>query len=146
IFENGGGISLTGEGSSLDLQNSEIRNNGDGIDLLFANAHIANSTIAENAGTGIHVHRSGLEVINSTISGNVSDGRAGGVDIGFLSGVTLTNVTIAGNRADKDNSLGADQSGGGIYLDPQVGLILRNSIVANNLTGSGANEQYSDLT
>jgi hypothetical protein len=89
---------------------------------------LENSLVANNEGTigpgGIDSEGSNLVVINSTVTGNIGGG------IGLSGSATIRNVTITGN------------SGGGLLLGT-AGVILRNSIIANN-TNDGSTPPRSN--
>lgn len=96
---------------------------------------IYNSTISGNAaadGGGIENYGS-LTILNSTISGNTAVGFGGGID-NWRGTLTLSSSTVNENAA---------QNGGGIYNSPDASLLLRNSIVANSLSGGDC---VSDVT
>ncbi len=138
---NGGGIRLTNN-STLTLQNAAVSGNSAGDDgggiffddngTLIAN----NSTISDNVavtgdGGGINFDENGtLTIQDSIISGNTAgDGglfdHGGGVYFRDNATATLTNVTVSNNVAN-----GGD--GGGIRVDNNGLLTVRNSIISGN--------------
>jgi hypothetical protein len=124
---SGGGISSTG---NLTLDRVAVENNsGSGITSSAGTLVVANSTIANNAGAsnggGLTITGGATTITNSTISGNSVIAVGGGIF--FQNGsLQVINSTITANRA---------WVGSGIYsLQP---ALLHNTIVANNLAGSG---------
>ena len=125
----------------LVIERSTIRGNGRvGVQLLGgARAHIVDSLIAENGGTGIQ-HSGGiwcvggstttteLSLTNSTISGN--NGSLGGAWLGEGCNATLKNVTIAGNTV---NAATVVNSAAGLTATARASVRLANSIVADNV-------------
>ena len=159
IYENvaneGGGVYFTG-GSLTVLRSSITDNEATGSSGTYGGIYagyaeeliIDSSTIARNEAIyvgGIGVLNTESAITNSTISSNVAaDGYGGGLfyysDVAVPT--TLTNVTIADNDA-------GSHLGGGIYVEPNYGnaieIVLRNSIVADNVNSGGADDVYGDL-
>ncbi len=127
-----GGIYSTNTGT-LNIANSTFSGNsaaqwGGGI-YNCSMLTIANSTFSGNsafwAGGILNCNTGTLNVANSTFSGN-SAGRWGG-GIYNDSTLTITNSTFSGNSAA--------QWGGGIYNGYSGPATLRNTIVANSVSG-----------
>lgn len=132
-----GGIYLLGP-STLTLAESQIIDNtGPGLYLRSGvSATVRNSQISGNtndsAGGGIFSQGT-LEVINSTISGNRTTVNGGGIHVS--GGVTrFYNVTVAANTADSDAT--SSTSGGGVSVQGDALLQVRNSIIADNIDAS----------
>jgi predicted outer membrane repeat protein len=131
-----GGIDVSGEGS-LTLDTTTLSgNSGIGGGAFWAAGTVRASLVSGNTasfGGGIAVPFGRvLDVTNSTVSGNtvVSDG--GGIYCGGT--LSLSNVTVADNVADVDESSAGN--GGGIF-NLLGTVILRNTIVAANADRGG---------
>lgn len=110
---------------------------GAGITTQGDSTTIVDSTIARNSamanGGGIVAFSGALTMRNSTISSNRADASGGGISTEGSATVDLRNVTLTGNVADDDQTLGGD--GGGIYRFSGT-VTIRNSIVAGNQDAS----------
>ncbi len=129
--------------SGLTMSNGNVDggfpgNLGGGI-LTEGTLTVTNSTISGNTATvsggGICVLLGTLTVNSSIIAGNNATSGGG---IYNLSGLTLDNSTVSGNRTRGGvaNSSGGD--GGGIYNNAGASAFLNNSTINNNITGDGA--------
>lgn len=155
----GGGV-YNQEGT-LNITNSTVGENnagfGGGISSIAVNiaamttvnnSAIVNNTAAEYpGGGGIGNYTGGaanavFNLNNSTVSGNTA-GVGGGIsNSAGDSGNAVINInfsTVAANSALRSN--GQDGAGGGIYNEGQIGtgisvVNLKNSVVANNITGT----------
>src|SRR5262249_36629713 len=78
-------------------------------------------------------------VLDSTISGNNSQKNGAGISAQASSSTTLVNTTIVNNRADSDNNGSGDAA-----IQALGTFVLRNTIVAGNVRGSGTTA--SDLS
>jgi hypothetical protein len=125
--------------------------NGGGLANEGGTATVISSTISGNATLGLRaagggIHNSGaagtITVINSTISGNVATGNGGGIQNTGGATLTIDNSTVVNNRANTDGSDGF--AGGGLHVFSGTAT-LRNTIVAGNRQGAGANDQPSDV-
>lgn len=142
----GGGISNFADtgNATLTINNSMISGNSAGIGggiSNFTNTGTATLTISNSTITGNRVVSDGggvcnysspgnaiLTISNSTVSGNAADGSGGGISNFSLSdGGTLriNNSTISANISG---------TSGGINNTGYVPVILRSTIVANNIT------------
>jgi len=136
-YTYGGGIRNR---SFLTLENCTVNNNyaggeGGGISnggvLTIVKSTISDNTAAQGGGIATSGGSDITNVTNSTISGNTAAVRGGGI-YNYYGGGTLTNVTIAYNKAPGN-------AGGGIYQysdSRYPGATLRNTIVAHNLGGN----------
>ncbi len=148
--ENGGGILVTGVGSFLEIDFSEVFGNtasvlatlggrGGGIRIEFgATAEIDGASIrnniSSNPGAGISVNQAGLTLKNTTITtNNVTGGSGGGITIqndtssGILPELKyaiLNNVTIA----DNDSTSGA----GGMMNFGDINPTVSNTVFSGN--------------
>jgi len=148
ILNDHGTLTLTNmtiSGSTASLGGG-IYNNGNAgtASLTITSSTLSGNTATTNggaiysdglgAGTGIIVLK------NSTISGNKANGQGGGILIlgsTASSTLTTTNVTIASNTADFDDTSASD-NGGGLFVGSGPVVTLRNTIVASNFRGTAS--------
>jgi hypothetical protein len=140
----GGGLDLSG-GGSMTIVNSTISGNtsagyGGGLGVYSAagTVNLTNSSVVSNtalSGGGLwDKNDPNLHVRGSTISGNSAVGGFGGglytINVSSLSGMTISNTTIAGNVA---------VYGGGMILNGDTGTLQMRAatITGNSATGSG---------
>lgn len=128
-------------GEALTITDSRIDNNpglGLFVNSIDATATLRNSVISQNVNNGSSSNGGGVagsgafELINVTVSGNSTRGSGGGLYLGGSAG--LYNVTVISNTADSDANETGD--GGGISVVSGATLLIRNSIIANNLDAS----------
>ncbi|MFB2935918.1 DUF4347 domain-containing protein [Aerosakkonemataceae cyanobacterium BLCC-F154] len=129
----GGGIFI-GEGSTLNLTNSNISHNEASIGGGIGNSgilNLTNSTVSGNlASWGGGIYNTGIiNLINSTISGNTALADGGGINNDFIGNnnvgtANLINVTVANNSANN--------SGAGLFNAANANFNLANTIIANN--------------
>jgi CSLREA domain-containing protein len=120
--QSGGGIQSAG-GSSLTIDRSTIS---------------GNHSLDGNGG-GVHIDAmTPLMITNSTISSNSAAVNGGGIYDSAGGSVSISDATIAGNRADDDAMLGGD--GGGVSTVGGSTLTLRRTVVAGNSDASPGNE------
>src|SRR5829696_8311571 len=118
--------------SGLTIRNGRTRSSGGGIRNEGA-LNLSNATVAGNETTGSFgggIANSGTAVMsltNVTLSGNRAEGDGGAIDQGLGGQANLNNVTITGNTADTDGD-----AGGGGGLVAKGTLNLRNTIIAGN--------------
>ena len=104
-----------------------IRNNGDLT--LLRTILTGNSSVAGSVGSGLggaivsDGTNPSLTIVDSTISNNTAQGAGGGIAAG--GDVTLTNVTVSGNRTTAD-------LGGGVYFFTSIRGTVNNSTIAGN--------------
>jgi hypothetical protein len=156
--------------------NSATNSGGGGIDNYHGTVSISSSTFSENdapSGGGIDNIEGTLTVSASTFSGNSSSDSGGGIKNQFGT-VTVSNSTFVGNSATNGggiyNLFGSQSnvtvsnstfsgnsatSGSGIYNLSTGVATLKNSIIANSITGNschgaitdgGGNLSYPDTT
>ncbi len=139
----GGGLYVDQAGS-LTVINSTISGNsasasGGGI-YCDSTTTITTSTISGNSasasGGGIYSNGLSVTITTSTISGNSASVSGGGIYCAFGDSFIISSSTIGGNNASV--------SGGGIYAD--TGMLLTNSIVAYNYSGTSGSYAYTDIT
>jgi CSLREA domain-containing protein len=110
-----------------------VRNEGT---LNLSNLTVrANETTASYGGGIANAGMATMSLTNVTITGNRAEGDGGGIDQGLGGLANLNNVTITGNTADTDGDAGG---GGGVLvapgtiLEPEGTFNLRNTIIAGN--------------
>lgn len=123
----GGGI--LNEGAKLWVSNSSLYNNHAGYGGALANTYAGQ-----------------VYLVNSTLSTNKSEFDGGAIhnfnaEAPHNATVTLSNVTIVGNRAAKSLEKG---KGGGIYTSSGDTVTVRNSIVAKNQRSITSNYILAD--
>jgi hypothetical protein len=128
----GGGIANSG---TLTVMGSTVSGNtsnyyGGGI-AGYGTLTVMGSTVSGNYGGGITHGGGTLTVMGSTVSGNTSAGfgYAGGIQTSGTS-VTLTNVTVTGNRTI--------YYGGGLYIFSSSSVTLTNVTVTGNRANQGS--------
>jgi CSLREA domain-containing protein len=110
-----------------------IRNEGN-LDLSGVTV-TGNETTASFGGGIANSGTATMSLTNVTISGNRAEGDGGGIDQGLGGLANLSNVTIAGNTADTDGDAGG---GGGVLvapgtvLNPEGTFNFRNTVIAGN--------------
>jgi hypothetical protein len=119
---------------SVELNRVNIRNAGNVAGGILtrgnSNLTLTNSALFGNSGGGLNNTGSGvIDITNSTISGNSSAGGGGIYTNGGA--ILLANVTITGNS-------GATFGGGGIRVDEEAVLVMKNTILAGNTGSPGA--------
>ncbi len=131
--------------SSVVIENSTIK----GTDFLHfiaigveasgsSSVTLRNSKVAGNLGGGIWADGSAtVDAVNCFITGNYFDNNGAGISAHESSHVRIANCTISGNSAyDLNRGLG----GGGIAAFEGTQLHVVNSIVWNNRTHNGVND------
>ena len=118
--ESGGGVANAG---SATIERTSFLGNG------------SSSSGAAGFGGGAVFNTGTLAISNSTLSQNSAEQHGGGL---YAKGGTteLVHVTITDNRANRAG-LSGGTLGGGITAEVSPGVVLRSSIVAGNLSGTG---------
>jgi predicted outer membrane repeat protein len=138
----GGLVSVSGSPTLANLRFLGNRASADGAGVfllsgsepIMRNVEFSSNSAGRDGGAAA-VFDSAPTMLNATFSGNEAGRRGGGLwsNRAFVSPgdgtPTLINASLAGNRAG--------DSGGAIYSAGDSGPRLRNSIVWNNLDGSG---------
>jgi predicted outer membrane repeat protein len=170
---NYGTLNLT----NTTLSNNKATNNGGGLYNDSGNVNIINSQFLSNVisgttGTGgaIYVNTGASAIITaSLISSNTAASNGGGIY--SLATLSLTNVTLSGNRANSNGGGGIYQDGGtatlnfvsvvsntaaafggGVYKQGLGTMTLRNTLLANNtfncdgVVGSAGHNLSSDTS
>ena len=126
--------------SGLTIRNGRTSMSGGGIrnegNLVMSNATVSGNETTASYGGGIaNSGPATMSLTNVTISGNRAEGDGGGIDQGLGGMANLNNVTISGNTADTDGDAGG---GGGVLvapgtiLNPEGTFNFRNTIIAGN--------------
>jgi len=123
----GGGVSNSGPGATLNIIDSAVLNNSSGSD-----------------GGGIYNESGTVNIANSIVYGNRADDDGAGIYSAFGT-VNATSLTVSRNTADHDND--GTGSGGGFY---QYGSTfkLKGTIVAENFDtpgNAGPSASHPDL-
>lgn len=142
----GGGMFNLGGNASPELTNVTFRANtalfGGGM-FNFENASptltnvIFTGNTANRLGGGMFVENSSLTLKNVLFFGNESLDGAGGLVCSVNCTTSLMNVTIRSNNAENGN-------GGGLMVEEDSELILRNTIVWGNFADNFGDEIYTD--
>ena len=138
-FWKGGGGVYSGDGSTLVLRDTVVRDNltqlvdGGGVYAFFnAQVTIERSTIsgnvAGNVGGGIR-SLGQVTVVNSTLSGNTATAWFGGAVFHTDGAMSLVNATVTGNVS---NPSGPAALFVGTFTAAGASLSLANSVVAHN--------------
>jgi CSLREA domain-containing protein len=126
-----GGGNLTASG--ITITNGRTTSSGGGIRnegaLNLSNATVAGNETTASFGGGIaNSGTATMSLTNVTLSGNRAEGDGGGIDQGIGGLLDLNHVTIAGNTTDISGDTGG---GGGIYNAGGT-INLRSTIIARN--------------
>lgn len=138
----GGGLSVT-DGAQVTLRDVTVTDNKlSGVNL-------------SGQGGGIYVGCSGpyiptsLTMVRTTVSGNTvrtttvsQDASGGGIHVGGCGTATITNSTIAGNKA---TATAARAYGGGITVDGAA-TITHTTIVGNTASDGGSSSSSADTS
>ncbi len=137
---NGGAIDGQNRQVRMEIVNSIFTDNsadghGGGIasrgEIIVSRSTITNNRTQEGGGGGIDNASNGnLTVINSTFWSNNANSEGGAILNGDEGSATIIASTIAGNSAMK---------GGGISNEDDASISIKNSIVAESLSGDDCN-------
>jgi hypothetical protein len=127
-------------GAFLELSDSSVvRNRGGGIGAgLGAAVTITNSVVARNRGGGIVFSGPSMAILNSTVIGNragcspPSSSCSGGIGVGGVGTIDLTNTIVWGNTAGNDGADNLTNAGATVNID-------------HSDLGPGVNGGYNDL-
>lgn len=125
-----GGALLSGMSTSVEIERTTVAGN---------RAEQSGGTGGQVGGLGVSDYTGTVSIINSTFSGNEADGSAGGLRLAPLggAGAELLHVTVASNRAAKTYGTPGEQGGGLHVVSDLAPTVLRNTLVADNLGGTG---------
>lgn len=122
-------VTLNGGNGNMTIRNSTLSNNTGGTNgggMSVTNA----GTVVASTGT--------FNITNSTVSGNTTRANGGGINLeqptANVITMNLNFATVANNTANSDNA--GTEAGGGIFRLAGT-LNLKNSLVADNLVGTG---------
>jgi hypothetical protein len=125
----GGGIYNMGR---ITLTDSIISDNAESGIVNYLQLTSSGCTISGNSRGGLQARNGDAQVVNSTFSGNSAD-QGGGILVQTNAFLELTSVTITGNAA---NGTGAAQGGGGLAVVGAGRAILRNTLIAGNVSAT----------
>ena len=137
FWQGGGGI-YSGDGATLNLIDSTVKDNfsgwtGGGVYSFFnTTTNVVRSTISGNTATDVGGGMRTLGTVNvdnSTLSGNTSTPWHGGAMFITDGVATITNSTVTGNTAPGGTAGGLFV---GTFTEASATLNLQNTIVANN--------------
>jgi CSLREA domain-containing protein len=119
--------------SGFTIRNGRIGQSGGGIrnegNLNLLNATVVGNETTASFGGGIaNAGTATMSLTNVTVSGNRSEGDGGGIDQGVGGQANLNQVTISGNTTD----ISGDTGGGGGIFNNFGTVNLRNTIIARN--------------
>jgi hypothetical protein len=121
-------LGIDNESGTVTVGNSTVVGNGGGISN-GGTLMVSNSTLSGNSGNNGGIYNVGtLTVSNSTLSGNSAAGSGGGIYNNGTLPVTLTSVTLTGNRG---NLAGGSYHGGGLFV-AYGAPVLHNTLIAGN--------------
>jgi CSLREA domain-containing protein len=137
VIQVRGAGNLTGSGFTIrngriDQSGGGIRNEGN-LNLLNATV-VGNETTASYGGGIANAEAATMSLTNVTVSGNRSEGDGGGINQGRSAQANLNHVTISGNTTD----ISGDTGGGGGIFNNFGTVNLRNTIVARNHDNTAA--------
>ena len=125
--------------------------NNQRVILINGNVTISGVTITGgvngSGGTGIQIGNNQvamtLQLIDSAVSGNAattgSNGFGGGIMVGGLATLVMTNTTVSDNRVQGGDGTGA---GAGVYVDANGRAELRNSTISGNTAELGSSPGF----
>jgi CSLREA domain-containing protein len=125
--------------SGFTIRNGRIGQSGGGIrnegNLTLLNATVAGNETTASFGGGIaNAGTATMSLTNVTVSGNRSEGDGAGIDQGEGGQANLNHVTISDNTAD----ISGDTGGGGGIFNNFGTVNLRNTIIARNHDNTAA--------
>jgi hypothetical protein len=165
---SGGGVWNAGSTTSThDTYSANTAATGGGIANAFGGSlSMSDSVVSTNSstGTGGGIDNTGsLTALDSTVGTNTAATTGGGIDEEFGGSLSMTNVTVAANSAGSGGGIAADGpftainvtiadnsgsdtgAGGGLDLVTGGTATLYNTIVGDNVLGSGVNSVPSDI-
>lgn len=125
--------------SGFTIRNGRISQSGAGI-RNEGNLDLSNAAVIANESTGSFgggIANSGtatMSLTNVTVSGNRAESDGGGIDQGVGGLLNLVNVTLTGNLTDTSG----DTGGGGGIFNAGGAINLRNTIIARNRDNTSA--------
>lgn len=148
--ETGGGIYTSSNKENLFqgvlISNNSAGNGGGMYTATSGNFIIQDSAFINNSATNgnggaIYNNINHRNILNTTFSGNQATNHGGAIytKAGIID---LSNVTITENTCNSDNTSQGGQ-GGGIFIETDSKLNIRNSIVAGNIDIKGGAFDFS---
>src|SRR5918992_1242998 len=151
-LEEGGGIDNQGSDEFVVEDSTIMRNtayDGGGVtnrpDALsrFVNVTLWDNR-AKNWGGGFdHESDADTELVNTTMSGNVALVAGGGVFVDADGGLRVMNSTITQNLAPAGSGVGKPVESINFPIEPSMGAIFRNTIVAGNRLSADCNGAWA---
>lgn len=137
ITENQGIGIKTMSGSTLTVNNSLISGNEVGGIEGAGGLSVSNSTIADNIGTGVSWFNGVVTLTNVTVSSN-QDNDSGGIKFNS-SNATILNSTITNNGSSPAGNVG------GLKIENDATVNLKNTIIADNLSSNVADDVSGEV-
>ncbi len=123
--ENGGGIANAADGA-LRIEKT----------LIWDNRALQRTSDDTGLGGGVYSLGDAKALYeNVTISGNIAQVRGGGIYVDADAPVVVTSTTIAHNSSPIASGVGGEIGSPNVPIQPSAGVILRNTIVADNELG-----------
>ena len=120
--ENGGGIANAADGA-LRVEKT----------LIWDNRALQRTNDDTGLGGGVYSLGDASALYeNVTIAGNIAQVRGGGLYVDADAPVVVTSTTIAHNSAPIASGVGGEIGSPNVPIQPSAGVILRNTIVADN--------------
>ncbi len=112
------------------------------VDSAGASVNVTNSSFVNNTATrdggAIEMRAATVNISNSTFAGNTANNNGGAIDVFAGAFLTLSNSTIAFNKADADGVGGG--TGGGLFLAAGTTNDIVSSVIAKNTVGTIGNQ------
>src|ERR671915_414415 len=151
-LEEGGGIDNQGSDEFVVEDSTIMRNtafDGGGItNRPDALSRFVNTTIwdnrAKNWGGGFdHESDADTELVNTTFSGNIALVAGGGIFVDADGGLRVMNSTITQNVSPAGSGVGKPVESVNFPIEPSMGAIFRNTIVAGNRLSADCNGAWA---
>src|SRR5918999_536551 len=151
-LEEGGGIDNQGSDEFVVEDSTIMRNtafDGGGIaNRPDALSRVVNTTIwdnrAKNWGGGFdHESDADTELTNVTFSGNIALVSGGGIFVDADGGLRVMNSTITQNLSPAGSGVGKPIESVNFPIEPSMGAIFRNTIVAGNRLSADCNGAWA---
>ncbi len=151
-LEEGGGIDNQGSGEFV-VEDTMISRNTAFDGGGFANrpdalSRLVNSTLWDNraknfGGAFDHESDADTEIINTTMSGNIALVAGGGIFVDADGGLRVMNSTLTQNLSPAGSGVGKPVESINFPIEPSMGAIFRNTIVAGNRLSPDCNGAWA---